>query len=233
MGEKYIIGIDEAGRGPLAGPVAVGAVLVPVGLNTWDYWHNQVTKIQPPETLATLKDSKKLTEKRREEWFRFLEHQSKSLVLDGVGSSVCCLYSVKMVSASSIDRRGIVPTIKTALGSALKDVATKGYSQGFPLRTSDVRVLLDGGLHAPEEIKNQETIIRGDEKEPAIALASIVAKVTRDRYMCRLSDRYPKYNFAQHKGYGTKAHIGAIKEHGLCKIHRKSFCKNFIKELRN
>jgi len=220
---KYIIGIDEVGRGPIAGPVAVGAFLMPIEFNNWNYWNDEGNRTLPGSVLFPLHDSKKLTEKRREEWFSFLN-------TDNIEVQPRCSYSVKMVSASSIDRNGIVPAIQTALNTALaevlKNVATEPYSQGLPLR---VEVLLDGGLHAPEEFENQKTIIKGDEKEPAIALASIVAKVTRDRYMCKQAKKFTEYNFEKHKGYGTKAHIEAVKKYGLSELHRKTFCKNFTK----
>lgn len=218
MGAKYIIGIDEVGRGPIAGPVAVGAFILPAELNTWDYWNTEGNRTLSDSVLFPLHDSKKLTEKRREAWFSFLENTEAQLR---------CSYSVKMVSASSIDRRGIVPAIKTALASALNSVVEEQRGETSLLK-GEVQVLLDGNLRAPEEFENQKTIIRGDEKEPAIALASIMAKVTRDRYMCKLAEKFPDYDLQSHKGYGTKAHIEAIKKHGLSEMHRKTFCKNFV-----
>lgn len=197
MKTKYIIGIDEAGRGPLAGPVAVGAILIPSDFDKWPLKRG-------------LRDSKKLSEKKREEVFKWMKGQSEIRM------------SVALVSAEVIDRDGIVVAIKHGVNGVVKRV-----SKGFSLRDREVSVLLDGGLCAPEKFKNQKTIVRGDEKELTIALASIAAKVTRDRFMTRLAKLYSLYGLEKHKGYGTKAHIAAIGEHGLSKIHRKSFCKNF------
>ncbi len=200
MQTKYTIGVDEAGRGPLAGPVAIGAVLVPVGFKKWPLKRG-------------LRDSKKLSEKKREEVFKWMKEQEEIKI------------SVALVSAEAIDREGIVPAIKKGIAGTLNKILAKFPGESWNIL--EVRLLLDGNLRAPEEFTNQKTIVRGDESELSIALASIAAKVTRDRHMCRLTDTYPQYNFAQHKGYGTKAHIEAIKEYGLCKIHRRSFCKNF------
>lgn len=188
---RYIIGIDEVGRGPLAGPVAVGAIAITPTLL---------------KKFRTIKESKQLSEAKREEW------SAK------IYASACdeLRIAVAMVSAKEIDRIGIAPAIKKALASALKKLH---------VLPSDARVLLDGGLYAPTEYSNQETIIRGDASETAIAMASVVAKVKRDTLMVSLSKKYLEYNFAQHKGYGTKAHMEALRAHGLSEIHRKSFCK--------
>ncbi|MFC1729784.1 ribonuclease HII [candidate division KSB1 bacterium] len=188
---KYIIGIDEVGRGPIAGPVSVGAVLLPK-----DYsWQN----------FDGLKDSKKLTEKNREVWF------SKVCEMSDVS------YAVSSVSEKIIDSGGIVPAIRTALSQSLKKL---------DVEPNECLVLLDGGLYAPEEFIYQKTIIKGDEKECAIALASVMAKVTRDRKMVQFGGEYSEYGFETHKGYGTKKHYEKIREHGLCDIHRRSFLKS-------
>ena len=109
---------------------------------------------------------------------------------------------------------GIVHSIRTALARTLKQICTK------PNKTF---ILLDGTLTAPEQFPLQKTIIKGDEKEPLIAAASIVAKVCRDRKMVMYAQRFSQYNFERHKGYGTKKHYNALKKHGICDIHRKSF----------
>lgn len=187
---RYIIGIDEVGRGPVAGPVTVGAVLVPTQYS-WDDFEG-------------LKDSKKLTESKREVWFsRVQELQDIS-------------YAVTSVSEKFIDTHGIVPAIRKALHTSIAKLSVE---------PSECLILLDGGLFAPEEYIHQKTVIRGDEKEYAIALASIMAKVTRDKYMVALSKKYPEYGFETHKGYGTKKHYEQIRKHGLCNIHRRSFLK--------
>ena len=189
---KYLIGIDEAGRGPLAGPVAVGAVMVPIDFD-WSL-------------VEGVRDSKKLLEKKREEFFARAVELEQSQTLR---------FSVSTSSAAYIDRYGIVPAIKRALAEALSR---------FEADPKECRVLLDGSLKAPAEYIHQETIIRGDDTEPAISLASIMAKVTRDRMMKRLSPKYPAYDFHVHKGYGTSLHRQAIARCGLSDIHRASFC---------
>lgn len=199
MEYKYVIGIDEAGRGPLAGPVSVGAVL-------FSYDEYEKFKKESEDTLAG-KDSKKLTEKKREEWFKNIEEKKQADSLN---------FSVAFSSSNIIDNKGIVPAI---------NIAIKKIFSEFRIEPEQCLVLLDGNLKAPHEFKNQKTIIKGDEKEPVISLASIVAKVSRDRYIVDLSKKYPEYGFERHKGYGTKAHYEMIKKHGLCNIHRRSFLK--------
>src|ERR1035437_6770992 len=189
-GGKGIVGIDEAGRGPLAGPVSVGAVYI-----------FPKTKI----SFRGLKDSKQLTAIAREEWFKKINVWQKEGKLK---------YSVSLVSHAIIDRKGIVPAIKLGIEKCLKKISTSPRK---------VNVFLDGGLKAPVHFKNQETIIRGDEKIAVIALASIVAKVTRDRYMVKMAKKYPKYSFDVHKGYGTLKPRRAIKKFGRSPIHRRTF----------
>ena len=191
---KYLIGVDEVGRGPLAGPVAVGAVLV------------------SPRMLKNfhdIKESKQLTSQQREEWVA----EMQALRCDELH------IAVSMVHASTIDRIGIVLAIRSALSRSLKKLEVVG---------SECQVLLDGGLYAPERFIHQRTIIGGDRAETVIAMASVAAKVHRDRYMVRLHKKYPVYNFDQHKGYGTSGHMIALKTHGLSVVHRVSFC-NFLK----
>lgn len=189
---KYIVGIDEVGRGPLAGPVAVGVLVM-----------KESSKI-----FSGVRDSKQLSAKQREEWFEKIKAARSRGGID---------FAVSFVSHDLIDRKGISWALRVAAARSLARLAI----------STDSEIFLDGGLRASETFKNQQTIIRGDEKVPAIALASIVAKVTRDRLMIRLAKKYPKYNFDKHKGYGTKAHYQAIKENGLCPIHRRSFLLKF------
>lgn len=193
---SYLIGIDEAGRGPLAGPVSVGVALVSTDFD----W----------KSLPRVNDSKQLSEVTREEIFRLAKKLKTEEKLD---------YAVAMVSAKVIDRIGIVPAVTLAMQRAL------GKIEHNPRRC---RMKLDGGLKASAQYKDQETIIKGDSKEKVIGLASIMAKVTRDRYMVRKSTetRYAPYNLAQHKGYGTKAHREAIAANGCSDLHRRSYCKN-------
>lgn len=197
--KRYLIGIDEAGRGPLAGPVAVGVFAVR---------SKAVLK-----NFKGVKDSKQLSEKQREEWFRLIQIHAKEGIVK---------YAVSMSSSEVIDTQGIVHAIRSALNRCLKRLERHEFA------TIDSRILLDGSLYAPDRYINQKTIIDGDAKEPIIALASICAKVTRDRKMKRLGKEYPYHGFEIHKGYGTKAHYKAIKKHGLTPDHRRSFLTNFF-----
>jgi len=193
---KFLIGIDEVGRGPLAGPVAMCAFLMP---NNFD-----------AKSFGKIKDSKKLKPIEREEIFCRLKELKKNKKIN---------FAVSFESSRMIDKIGIAPAIKKALKKSLEKLK---------LNPKDCKILLDGGLKAPEKYKDQKTIIKGDEKERVIAFASIAAKVTRDALMCRLSKKYPEYYFEVHKGYGTKAHCKCLRKSGLSKEHRRSFCKNFI-----
>ena len=215
---KWIIGIDEVGRGPLAGPVGVGVVLVP-GNFLWD------------KKLPGVTDSKKLTEAKREEIFKLAHRLRRQQEID---------WSVTMASAQQIDERGIQWAIRHAMKQALTSLEKRAKNCPFDEKVSkrggvyvpqQSVVKLDGGLTAPERYKEQETIIKGDAKEPTIGLASIMAKVTRDRYMVRKGGEAPftAYDFAMHKGYGTKAHRTAIAQHGLSPEQRATYCKNIDK----
>jgi ribonuclease HII len=130
-----------------------------------------------------------------------------------------------MIDAQVIDRQGIVGAIQLAMDTALQALLAQCEHD---IAVDDALVLLDGGLHAPERFVHQHTIIRGDENEPAIALASIAAKETRDAHMDALALQHPQYGFDAHKGYGTKRHIEALKAHGLSHLHRASFCGAFV-----
>lgn len=192
---KYIVGIDEVGRGPLAGPVAVGAI---------------VFRSQIPREFLAARDSKQLSPAARDEWFTKIRAAQRASVLD---------FKISFVNASIIDRKGIAPAVRLALARAL------GRLNLDPSRTL---VLLDGSLRAPDHFLFQETIIGGDRTEPIISLASIAAKVLRDRRMTRLARDFPQYGFDIHKGYGTAAHIKALKKHGPSKLHRRSFITRLI-----
>lgn len=193
---KWIIGIDEVGRGPLAGPVALGAVAMPVELHEWSNWEG-------------LKDSKKLSEKRREEWYGTASGDER------------LKWAVAATGARIIDTKGIVFAIRDAARRAIEKLG---------ISPDEASVLLDKGIQLPLEWQ-QEQFVKGDEHYPAIALASIMAKVTRDRYMVGLATQYPVYGFESHKGYGTAVHIAAIRAHGqVPHIHRASFLKNLVKE---
>ncbi|MBU3968814.1 ribonuclease HII [Patescibacteria group bacterium] len=235
---RYLIGIDEVGRGPLAGPVCVCSFViskdnerrlapvpqsyalatgqaqiknrrwtpVPQSYALATGQAQNTTKSFDMRTFAGVKDSKKLSAKKREEWFEKIKNLKKKEEVD---------YKIAYISNSEIDKIGISKSIKKAIKKCLKDINPK-----------TCKVLLDGGLKAPKEFLNQKTIIKGDEKKKIISLASIIAKVSRDKKMCGYSKKYPEYEFHKHKGYGTTLHIKKIKKHGSCKIHRKTYIKN-------
>ncbi len=188
---KFLIGIDEAGRGPLAGPVAVGVVCVSPSLNLH-------------ALFPGLNDSKKMTEKARERIFTTLEECRTLGKID---------FHVAFATAHEIDKKGIAVVIREAVSHGVRNILPN---------PSEGKVWLDGSLRAPSEYE-QETVIKGDSLIPAIMLASVAAKVSRDRLMVAQSGAYPLYGFEKHKGYGTTMHIEAIKNHGQCELHRKTF----------
>jgi ribonuclease HII len=192
----HIVGIDEVGRGPLAGPVTLCAC---AALHGFDM-----------DNLKGIKDSKKLTEAKREEWFAKISGWRSDGALDFAHFSV---------SATDIDAFGISKAIQKSIAECLEAL-------NLPHETT--QIFLDGSLKAPAKFVLQETIIKGDEKIPIISAASIIAKVNRDRYMEEQGKLYPAYGFEKHKGYGTSVHIAAIKKHGTSPLHRKSFLKNII-----
>lgn len=181
-----ICGIDEAGRGPLCGPVVAAAVILPDEYN-----------------ILYINDSKKLSETKREEVYKEID---KYAVAYGVG----------IVSPERIDEINILQATYEAMRTAIHKLSV----------TPDI-LLNDAVTISMVDIK-QVPIIKGDAKSQSIAAASIVAKVTRDHLMEEYDKLYPEYGFAKHKGYGTAAHIKAIKEYGPCPIHRRTFIKNFI-----
>lgn len=185
---QAICGIDEAGRGPLAGPVVAGAVILPKDCR-----------------ILYLNDSKKLSEKRREELF--LEIQEKAVA-----------WKVGIVGPEVIDRINILQATYEAMRQAIA---------GLSVRPD---LLLNDAVTIPAVEIPQVPIIKGDAKSISIAAASIMAKVTRDHMMAEYDAIYPEYGFAKHKGYGTAAHIAAIREHGPCPIHRNTFIGKFVQE---
>lgn len=187
-GFGLVCGIDEAGRGPLAGPVVAGAAILPADC-----------------TILYLNDSKKLSEKRREELF--LEIQEKAVA-----------WSTGMASPERIDEINILNATYEAMREAIEGLSVQP------------QVLLNDAVTIPDIALRQVPIIKGDAKSVSIAAASILAKVTRDHMMAEYAKLYPEYGFEKHKGYGTAAHIAALKEFGPCPIHRKSFIKNFVSE---
>ncbi len=187
-GFNLVCGIDEAGRGPLCGPVVAAAVI-----------------LKKEDKIEGVNDSKKLSEKKREEVYERIMSQAIAV---GVG--------IKDVDV--IEKENILGATKLAMIEALNKLSIKPEY-----------VLIDGNQMINIDIKG-ETVVHGDAVSESIAAASIVAKVTRDRMLIEWDKKYPEYGFAKHKGYGTKAHIEAIKKYGLCDIHRPSFCKKFVEE---
>jgi ribonuclease HII len=181
QGIRRIAGVDEAGRGPLAGPVVAAAVI-----------------FQRDHLIENVDDSKKCTAKQREELFAMIMEQAL-----GVG--------IGIVDHEVIDRINILQATILAMRKSIEN-----------MNLEPDYALIDGNSFHHETMKFQN-IIRGDEKSFTIAAASIIAKVTRDKLMRDLDIRFPQYGFAQHKGYGTRQHIEAIRMYGLCEIHRRSF----------
>lgn len=192
---KYLIGIDEAGRGSLAGPVSVGGVLV-----RKDFDFSIFTKVA---------DSKQLSPKMRSRIFGEVREAVKKGQLK---------YHVALISEKVIDTKGISFAVRKGIEEILRKL---------DIQPNLVEIRLDGSLYAPKEYLFQKTIIKGDVTEPAISLASIMAKVTRDKKMITLAQKYPAYGFDIHKGYGTKIHCDTLASGGLSRIHRASFCKRF------
>lgn len=184
---QYICGIDEAGRGPLAGPVVVGAVIMPK--ESW---------------IKGVNDSKKIAEKKREVLFEKITEEAVA-------------YGVGIVDPKTIDEINILNATKLALTKAIQELKVK----------PDL-IIVDALKHINTLGIPYESMIKGDEKVYSVSAASIVAKVTRDRIMRQWDEVYPQYGFEHHKGYGTKAHIEAIRTYGLTPIHRRSFTKNFV-----
>ncbi len=202
----YELGIDEAGRGPLAGPVAVGLVLIPPDFD-WSL-------------LPGVGDSKKISEKNRE---RIYEAAMK------LASAGQLWYVVELGGAALIDKKGITVVIRELIDKGLSELYAQANNPNtIPVNWNSIRVLLDGSLAAPAYCVRQETIIKGDAKERTIGLASILAKVTRDSYMYARGEMpaYAPYQFGKHKGYGTALHRRLIAEHGFSDEHRRSYCKN-------
>lgn len=186
-GANLICGIDEAGRGPLAGPVVVAAAIMP---------RNSM--------IEGVNDSKKVSEKKREKLYDLITDEAIA-------------YGVGIIDQKEIDRINILNATKEGLTMAVKELNPK----------PDL-IIVDALSKIDTEGIPYKSIIKGDAKCYSIACASIIAKVTRDRIMRQWDEVYPQYGFIKHKGYGTAAHISAIKEYGLCPLHRLSFVKNIV-----
>jgi len=184
-GFRFVCGVDEAGRGPLAGPVCAAAVILPDGC-----------------ALPGLDDSKKLTEKKREALYDPIRVQAIA-------------YGIAFASVEEIEEMNILSAALLAMNRAIAQ-----------LDPAPDLALIDGNTTRDISVPAR-AVVGGDGKCACIAAASVLAKVTRDRYMKELALRYPEYGFEQHKGYGTKAHYAAVEEYGLCPAHRPSFFKKY------
>lgn len=185
-GFKTVCGIDEAGRGPLAGPVYAAAVILPIDLE-----------------IDGLNDSKKLTEKKREALFDVICEKAIS-------------YSIGIATEKEIDEINILNATFLAMRRAVDGLSVKpDYA------------LIDGNQH-PGLLIQDETVVKGDGKSMSIAAASILAKVSRDRFMLNIAEKYPEYCFEKHKGYGTKLHYEMIEKYGVSPVHRRSFLKKIL-----
>lgn len=206
-GAEFVVGVDEVGRGPLAGPVVAAAVVFKKDIANGfdrseaekDNWWNQIT------------DSKKLSEKKRELIDQEIKNNS--------------IYSIGVASVEEIEQLNILQASLLAMSRAVEGI---GSSVQADSDENNFVVLVDGRNVIPNFNYKQEAIVKGDSLVHSIAAASIIAKVYRDNLMQKLSEEFPEYGLAQHKGYGTKLHIEAIKKFGLSPMHRASFCENFI-----
>lgn len=196
-GAQSIAGIDEAGRGPLAGPVVVACVVMP-----------------RDSMIEGVNDSKKVSEKKREKLY-------DEIIQEAIA------YGVGIISQEEIDKINIMNATKEGLTLAIKEMEKdlKEKQRGFE---KPEIILVDALTKIDTDHIPYRSIIKGDAKSYSIAAASIIAKVTRDRIMREWDEVYPMYGFAKHKGYGTASHIAAIKEYGLCPLHRRSFVKNIV-----
>ena len=186
-GYKFVCGVDEAGRGPLAGPVCAAAVILPENCE-----------------IEGLNDSKKLTEKKREQLYDVIIEKAVA-------------YSVAFGSVEEIEEHNILNATYIAMNRAIDGLSQKADF-----------ALIDGN-RVPKGISVPcETVVKGDAKSCSIAAASILAKVTRDRLLLEYAEKYPEYGFEKHKGYGTAVHYNAIHQHGVLPIHRISFLKSFF-----
>ncbi len=186
-GYKIICGVDEAGRGPLAGPVYAAAVILPEG-----------------HIVQGVNDSKKLSEKKR------------SMLYDKIIDE-CISYSIATASPQEIDSINILQATLLAMRRAVDGLEIKPEI-----------ALIDGNKKPGLDIEEWD-IVKGDSKSANIAAASIIAKVSRDRYMLQMAEKYPQYQFEKHKGYGTKLHYEMIEKYGICEIHRRTFLKKILK----
>lgn len=195
---KAIAGIDEAGRGPLAGPVVVACCIMP-----------------RDSMIEGVNDSKKIAEKKREKLYELITKEA-------IG------YGIGVISQTEIDEINILQATKKGLTEAIKNLEENLKKKPELEMTKPDAILVDALTKIDTDGIPYKSIIHGDAISYSIACASIIAKVTRDKMMREWDEIYPQYGFAKHKGYGTAMHIKAIQEYGLCPLHRRSFTKNFI-----
>lgn len=193
-----IAGIDEAGRGPLAGPVVVACCMMP-----------------RESMIEGVNDSKKIAEKKRERLYDLITEEAIS-------------YGVGIIGQNEIDEINILQATKKGLTMAIKEMEEKLKEKPELGIIKPDAILVDALTKIDTDGIPYKSIIHGDAISYSISCASIIAKVTRDRIMRQWDEVYPQYGFIKHKGYGTAAHIQAIKEYGLCPLHRRSFTKNFV-----
>jgi ribonuclease HII len=196
-GITSIAGIDEAGRGPLAGPVVVASVIMP-----------------RESMIEGVNDSKKVSEKKREKLYEEIINE-------------CIAYGVGIINQEEIDKINILNATKEGLTKAIKEMENNLKEKNQKIEKPEI-ILVDALTKIDTDHIPYRSIIKGDSKSYSIAAASIIAKVTRDRIMRQWDEVYPMYGFAKHKGYGTAAHMEAIREYGLCPLHRRSFVKNIV-----
>lgn len=210
QGYVNIAGVDEVGRGPLAGPVVAAAVIMPEDFD-----------------ILGIDDSKKLSEKRREELFDVIKENAVA-------------YGIGMADHVTIDEINILQATKVAMSRALEELDSKlresfrencdggNAEDADGEKSGGIDYILFDAMKIEDVNIPQESVIKGDAKILAIAAASIIAKVTRDRMMVEYSKEYPGYSFEKNKGYGTKAHYEGIEQQGICPIHRKTFLKKIL-----
>lgn len=209
FGEGYeiVIGVDEAGRGPLAGPVVACAAALKSFQTTPAFGHPSLSKEGKRDDMISwglVRDSKKLSEKQREKVFDFVQENFY------VGIGIC--------DHKTVDRINILEASFLAMKKA-----TQKLMHNMERKNTKHIILVDGNKKIPNFSMEQMAVVGGDGIVKSISAASIIAKVTRDRIMLSVHEKYPVYGFNHHKGYGTKSHMDALKKHGPCEIHRQSF----------
>ncbi len=198
----FVVGVDEAGRGPLCGPVVACAATLKEDFSNNAFFESGDWDL--------IRDSKKLSEKQREKAFKFIYDNFY------IGIGLCdhnTIDRINILEASFLAMKKAIQELKRVVD---KDIKQKKYDSAFV-------ILVDGNKEIPNLSMEQIAIVSGDSLVKSIAAASIIAKVTRDKMMMEMHEKYPQYGFDKHKGYGTKVHMEALKKHGSCDIHRKTF----------